>query len=113
MSQLTESWVGIQPYIQMADWLTESELQKASVVWVVDHTTSWEVVTRMTKKGLPLLIPEINKELLAVCQQYNCGLYYRDAIDAAACIYYLMANYSDNSILGINSNAALFAEIRQ
>jgi Glycosyl transferases group 1 len=108
MSQLTHFWGGTQPYMLMADWLTESQLQQASLVWVVDATTSSEVVARLASRGLPLLVPEKNSNLLVICQKYHCGLYYRDGDEATACMAHMLIYKQDRKALGRNASTASF-----
>ena len=77
---------GAQPYMLMANWLTASQLRQARLGWVVDAAASEEDIEGLLLSRLPLLLPECNDVLAPTCRQHGCGLHYRDANDAAACI---------------------------
>lgn len=106
MARLTHYLGGTQPYMLMAEWLTEFQLQQASLAWVVDATATPENITKLAYSGLPLLVPEQNGNLLETCRKYQCGLYYRDADEAAACIAYMLTHEQDRADLAHNTRVA-------
>ena len=78
----------------MSDWIEEDQLRKAKLLWIVDSKARFEDVTVGLWNRIPLLAPEDNTELKKLCSSANCGLYYRNADEAEACIEYLMQNES-------------------
>jgi len=74
----------------MAEWLSEDQLREASVVWVVDRSHPGQFVSAALRSGIPLLVPEDNKELQALCSRSNSGLYFANAEEATECLAYLL-----------------------
>ncbi|MDD4254485.1 MAG: glycosyltransferase family 4 protein [Methanofollis sp.] len=86
----------------MGDWLQEDHYRRVKVLWVVDPDVDLNAVAVGLMHTVPLLVPENNELLMKVCISGNCGLYYRDALDAEACLEYLAENESDRRVLGCN-----------
>lgn len=113
MARLVHYLEGTQPHVLMADWLTESQLQRASLAWAVDSAASPDEFAKLARRRLPLLVPEGHANLLEACQKYNCGLYYRDADDAAACIAHILTHQQDRVALARNALVAFYDQKRQ
>ena len=82
------------------DWLQEDQLSSAKILWVLDRAIDIKDVAIGLRNRLPLLIPEDNASLKELCIRGNCGLYYKDALDAVACIEYLIKNETERVSLG-------------
>ncbi len=88
--------------ILMAEWLDEAQLKQATLVWVVDQDVTSEQVWIGLRNQLPLLIPEEARELANLCVSRQCGLSYRDAPEAVACVQRLGDDASLRKTLGMN-----------
>lgn len=95
-----------QPCFVMAEWLTQAQLQQASLAWLVDDSFSPADVGKLAGRGLPLLVSERNATLVAMCRKYRCGLYYHDAHEAASCIAYLLTHPSERATIARNAQSA-------
>jgi glycosyltransferase involved in cell wall biosynthesis len=98
--------------VVMADWLEPDELQRATLLWVVDADAELNAAVVGLEHGLPLLVPEENAVLRTLCVQGKCGLYYRDAAEAIACLEYLHEQESTKRAMGENG-ARLAREIAE
>ena len=88
--------------VVMVDWLPEEQARRASLLWVVDTKVELPDVLVRLRNQLPLLVPEENPELKSLCSYGECGLYYRDAADAAACLSHLGRDNELRRTLGRN-----------
>jgi hypothetical protein len=88
--------------ILMAEWLEEAQLKQATLVWVVDQDVTFEQVWIGLRNQLPLLVPEQARELAQLCVSRECGLSYRDAGEAVACVQRLADDTSLRKTLGRN-----------
>jgi glycosyltransferase involved in cell wall biosynthesis len=86
----------------MSKWLQEDQLKTAKLLWVVDPKTDKDEINIALINKLPILIPEINDILKDICIKGNCGLYYRDGLEAEACLEFLIKNERERKILGQN-----------
>jgi hypothetical protein len=89
--------------VAMLDWLDEETIREAKLAWIVDPELAPEDIGAVMRNALPLIVPECNEKLRNMCVSGNCGLNYADAVEAAACIKYLVANESIRGSLGRNS----------
>jgi len=92
----------------MADWLDENDLRSASLIWVTDPALSAANVQPLLRSHAPLLVAESNEELRNLCRDFQCGLFYRDAREAVACIDYLAANPAIAKAMGKNGFRAFY-----
>ncbi len=76
----------------MADWLDDQQLRMAKLLWVVDEDVGLEGIVRGLANHIPLVVPERNGELKDLCNQDNCGLYYRDAEEAVECLQFFLSD---------------------
>jgi glycosyltransferase involved in cell wall biosynthesis len=106
MTRLGQYLADTQPYMLMSEWLTEKQVERARLAWAVDCAISITAFSSVANKGLPSLIPENNVGLLQICKQYNCGLYYNDEEDAAACIAYILTHLDDSIAMSFNAKGA-------
>lgn len=97
----------IEPRFVMREWIDDGVLDQAALAWAVDATVDVRDVAAMAGAGLPLLVPAAAPELRRLCVTANCGLYYADADEAAACLAFLLTNGSARETLA--RNAALEA----
>lgn len=86
----------------MADWLHDDQLKTAKLLWIVDPKAGKDEINIAHDNKLPTLVPEVNNILKDFCVKGNCGLYYRDALEAVACLEFLVNNEKDRKILGQN-----------
>lgn len=89
----------------MAHWLHPLQWQRCSVLWVVDARATLSAVEPDLSKGLPLLIPEQNADLVELCRKARCGIYFQGAAEAVACLTYLLEHEIMGSALGANGRA--------
>jgi hypothetical protein len=76
----------------MREWIADDQLGQAKVLWVVDDRVPAHVVLCGLQNKIPLLVPEQSTVLKDLCSTANCGLYFLDSQDAAACLQYLTNN---------------------
>jgi hypothetical protein len=100
--QIAESCPGVNLRFVMSDWLAEDQIRRAAVYWVVDAAAELEDIRIALRFGIPLLVPEQSLALRKACIEGNCGLYYQNLEEAAACIIYLVRNPDAAAALGEN-----------
>ncbi len=94
--------------VTMSEWLTADQLDVAQALVVVDPTIEPDVAIELAAThALPLVVPAANEALTRACRTAQCGLYYADADEAAACLAYLCTHENDRRRL-----AAAAAAIR-
>jgi len=76
----------------LSDWLNEERIKTGAIFWIVDEREELSAMNLGLCSNLPLLVPEKIQEFKKLCIQYNCGLFYRDSIDAGYAIQYLLDN---------------------
>jgi glycosyltransferase involved in cell wall biosynthesis len=91
----------------LKDWLYAEQQENVVALWVVDTATSVTDLQEGLRNRYPLLVPAFNNELKNLCLNFNCGLYYRDMIEAEACLKYLLENPQTAKNLGQNSPSVL------
>jgi glycosyltransferase involved in cell wall biosynthesis len=99
-----------KPRYVMAEWLTENQQKMASLAWVADNSLASADTNQILNYGMALVVPAKNVELVALCKKYNCGLYYRDADEAAACINHLIFNKNDRTALAKNASSGYLTQ---
>ena len=92
-----------EPRFVMHEWIDDALLARAGLVWVVDDEVEVRDVVAMAGRGIPLLVPTACPDLHRLCVDGNCGLYYGDEHDAAACLEFLMGNRRTLERLGRNA----------
>lgn len=75
-----------------SDWLSKEDFANALVLWVVDDSTPREAIQSAFDNAVPLLVPEANRSLQALCESTGGGLWYRTSDEAQACIQFLLEN---------------------
>jgi hypothetical protein len=78
-------------------------------LWVVDEEINQKDIIIGLMNKLPLLVPEANEKLKNLCRERNCGLYYRDAVEAKACLEYLINNDTERVAMGQNGFKIYYA----
>jgi hypothetical protein len=91
---------GPSPRVVMADWLTEAQTRLAYFLWVMGETDQWAVLALASKLAVPLLVTESQELLAAQCRRRQCGLYFSEAHEAAACIAYLLSHRQERETMG-------------
>jgi glycosyltransferase involved in cell wall biosynthesis len=91
------------PRVVMSEWVDESLLSRAMVLWVVDGDADPAAVLGVARRGLPLLVPARSEGLKDLCVRANCGLYYADAEEAAVALELLLRDEGARRLLGANS----------
>lgn len=86
----------------MSEWLQDDQLSTVKFLWVVDPKTNKDEINIGLINKLPLLVPETNDVLKNICIKGNCGLYYRDALEAGECLEFLLSNERERKVLGQN-----------
>ncbi len=99
-------YTGQAPLLVMADWLTESQVGEAALLWVSGPMDQWAALAAAGRYVLPLLVPESCDLLTTECRARNCGLYFADAHEAAACIGYLLTHERERLALADNLQRA-------
>ncbi len=99
----------VSPYrFVMSDWVSPQDWHSAKILWIVDDDGYEQDVQEALKRGVPLLVPERNTALVALCREGQCGLFYADEVEAEVCLQYLSNEPSILAALG--RNAKNFAE---
>ncbi len=86
------------------EWIDHDQIQKAEIIWVVDEHLNEDAVALLQGVNVPLVIPERNKNLTRYCSIHNCGLYFKDTVEAYECIKYLLKNKNIATVIGNNFN---------
>lgn len=89
----------------ISEWLSEDQFRRAVLLWIVDDSAPWGDVRFALGHRIPLLVPENNAPMKQVCVSANCGVWYRDEIDARECLEFLLADDSLRERLGANGEA--------
>jgi len=93
----------------MSSWLDEGQFRKSKIFWVVDSSAGSEEAAKGMRNGIPLLAPEENVGLKNICSTANCGLYYRNSLEAKVCLEYLINNEAVARRIGENGREAFFS----
>lgn len=72
----------------LANWVTPGD-RSVRVAWVVDDAARIDDVRPWLAAGVPLLVPESNREISQFCSNPPRGLRYLEARDAIACLHAL------------------------
>lgn len=91
----------------MREWLSQEQFRQAALLWIVDDPAPWDEVDFALSHAIPLLVPAGNALLMGVCVSGNCGLWYRDEIDARLCLEFLLSNDAIRERMGANGRAYL------
>ncbi len=63
----------------MGDWLFAAQFRSAALLWIIDDSAPWDKVQSALSSRIPLLVPESNTAMKALCLAGNCGLFYKAA----------------------------------
>jgi glycosyltransferase involved in cell wall biosynthesis len=94
---------GMRPRFVMREWIDGEQLARAALIWVVDEEVEVQEVIAASARGAALLVPAACPELRRVCVEGNCGLYYGDEYEAAACLELLLGHRRTREALGGNA----------
>ncbi|AFC99379.1 Glycosyltransferase [Methanocella conradii HZ254] len=95
-------------YFIMSDWLRDGQFKYVKLLWVVSKDANRKTIIASLKDGIPLLVPCANSELKALCKSMNCGLYYCDALEAEACLEYIVDHEKERVALGKMGSKAYY-----
>lgn len=76
----------------LSDWLYADQIKTGALFWIVDESEDLSSVDFGIRYELPLLVPEKNAELKKFCMKHNCGLFYRNSLEAGYAIQYILNN---------------------
>jgi glycosyltransferase involved in cell wall biosynthesis len=93
--------------VVLQDWMSEPDLSRAAVLWVTDHTTGPDDIRAALRRGTSLLVDEANRELTRWVRTHDCGLFYRNPIEAAACLRLLTEKVGVRDALGANARRSV------
>lgn len=71
-----------------AEWIQPGD-REIRAAWVVNESVAVRDVLPWLAAGVPLLVPESNRELSQLCSNPPRGLRYLEARDAIACLHAL------------------------
>ena len=91
----------------MSEWLNDNQFRRAVLLWVVDSSTTCDDVNPALRSAIPLLVPEESPQLIQLCVDASCGMWYRNEIDARLCLEHLLASSTIREHLGANGQAYL------
>jgi glycosyltransferase involved in cell wall biosynthesis len=83
----------------LSDWLYDDQLKTGALFWIVDECEDPSAVYFGLSYDLPLLVPEKKQELKKLCVQFNCGLFYRDYLEAGYAIQYILNNEKERIMM--------------
>lgn len=83
----------------LSDWLYEDQLKTGTLFWIVDECENLSTAYFGLNYDLPLLVPEKKQELKKLCVQFNCGLFYRECLEAGNAIQYILNNEKERNMM--------------
>jgi hypothetical protein len=102
MNRFSVDVAGQTPRFVLSDWLSTDLIAAASLLWVVSSSPPQEQIAHALQNRIPLLVPDSETRLKALCTIAGCGLYYRDSAEAYECIEFLLERKDIRSAMGIN-----------
>ncbi|MFB2773084.1 glycosyltransferase family 4 protein [Pelatocladus sp. BLCC-F211] len=90
----------------MSDWIEPEDWENVDLVWIVDNNGKERDLRESMKWGRSLLVPEQNQKLVDICRHSQCGLFYKDEIEAEVCLNYLIDRPSLLATFGQNAKSA-------
>jgi glycosyltransferase involved in cell wall biosynthesis len=97
----------------MHEWLTDRQLQRADLLWILDASPHWSAVLPAMSAGIPILAAEWNTEMKTLCEDAGCGLYYTTGPEARDCLAMLLKDHALRRRLGDNAQSYATAHPRR
>lgn len=107
LQRYVNGWGGSDCRFILAEWLSDGDPIRATLMWVVDRDYRRKLITKALKDAAPLLVPESVVSLRNFCLSANCGLYFKDTWTAEACLEFLLSNEGIAREAGKNGHRAI------
>jgi glycosyltransferase involved in cell wall biosynthesis len=95
-----------RPRFVRASWLDEQDWESVDALWVVEEEVDRAIVRDAMKRGKALIVPESRLDLVAICREKGCGLFYATPEEAYGCWLYLQQRPELRAALGRNAQIA-------
>jgi glycosyltransferase involved in cell wall biosynthesis len=95
-----------RPRFVRASWLDEQDWGSVDVLWVVEAGVDRAIVRDAMARGKALIVPESMGDLVAICREHSCGLFYASPEEAYGCWVYLQQRPELLATLGRNAKLA-------
>jgi glycosyltransferase involved in cell wall biosynthesis len=89
-----------------ASWLDEADWAYVDMLWVVEEGLDRSIVKQAMAQGKALIVPESCADLVAICREKGCGLFYTSPEEAYGCWAYLKQRPELLALLGRNAKVA-------
>ena len=86
----------------LSDWLYDDQLKAGSLFWIVDECEDPSEAYLGLNYALPLLVPEKKQQIKKLCVDYNCGLFYRNGLEAGYAIQYMIDHEKERKMMIAN-----------
>ena len=97
----------------MHEWLTDRQLQRADLLWILDASPHWSAVLPSMSAGIPILAAEWNTEIKTLFDAAGCGLSYATDTEARDCLAKLLTDQTLRRRLGDNAQSYATAHPRR
>jgi glycosyltransferase involved in cell wall biosynthesis len=94
-----------RPRFVRASWLDAGDWALVDALWVVGEIDGGMLRAAM-QQGKPLIVPESRSDLVAICRENSCGLFYATPEEAHGCWLYLQQRPELRAALGRNAQMA-------
>jgi hypothetical protein len=95
-----------RPGFVRASWLDAADWVRVDLLWVVDREVDRRIIQSAMAQGKALLLPETMADLVGLCREKCCGLFYATAAEAYGCLTYLQQRPDLRQALGRNAKLA-------
>jgi glycosyltransferase involved in cell wall biosynthesis len=97
---------GNRPRFVRASWLDAQDWALVDAFWVVEGDIDPAMLRRAMSQGKPIIVPESQVDLVAICREKCCGLFYGTSEEAYGCWLYLQQRPELRAALGRNAQFA-------
>jgi glycosyltransferase involved in cell wall biosynthesis len=87
----------------MHNWLQSEQMETIKLLCICDYSISIDKISYFLKLQIPLLVPQKNVNLVKLCNQAQCGLYYSNEFEFEACLNYFLRNDTQRVRMGKNA----------
>jgi glycosyltransferase involved in cell wall biosynthesis len=95
-----------RPRFVRASWLDAQDWELVDAFWVVGEDLDRGMLHRAMTQGKPLIVPESESDLVAICRENGCGLFYATPEEAYGCWLYLQQRPELRAAMGRNAQLA-------
>jgi glycosyltransferase involved in cell wall biosynthesis len=95
-----------RPRFVRASWLDPGDWDRVDILWVVEDGVDRQVIRSALRRGIALVVPASQVDLVAICRQGQCGVFYETPEEAQGCLAYLRGRSEILEILGRNAQLA-------